>query len=410
VDRQAGVTRRNRARRLGLALRWPSLSASRPQLHALTGLRFVAALQVVVFHCTPWATWQTPPFVRNVAGSGYVAVSLFFVLSGFILTYAHEATGTPGKNVESLDRKRFYLSRFARIYPAYAFALALVAPFYFVHTFRIDGVATLIGQSVPVATLLQAWLPSAAMAWNPPGWSLSAEAFFYAVFPFVASVIVAARPRKAIVIGVVCYALSFLFPLAYLRIAPDGPILLSHESMAFWLNVLRYNPLVRLPEFVLGIVVARFYLAARETAPNRMVAPVASVLAVALVALVLVNAQRVPYPVLHNGLLAPVFAVLIVSLTAGRGPIAAFLATRPLVALGEASYSLYLLHVPLLIYWIKVTKHLPAELPRAIGPTAFVVFAVGGSLLCHRFVEVPMRERVLRRFSPQRTASVVPSL
>ena len=136
--------------------------APRSQLRSLTGLRFIAALQVLVFHCTSWESWGTPPFVRSIAGAGYVAVSLFFVLSGFILTYAHA-----GKGARPLDRKQFYLNRFARIYPAYAFALGLVGPFFFSHTLRVDGVVVLAKGAVAVVTLLQAWWPSVAMACAP---------------------------------------------------------------------------------------------------------------------------------------------------------------------------------------------------------------------------------------------------
>jgi peptidoglycan/LPS O-acetylase OafA/YrhL len=116
------------------------------------------------------------------------------------------------------------------------------------------------------------------------------------------------------------------------------------------------------------------------------------------------QAEGLPYPVLHNGLLAPVFAVLITSLAAGRGPVAAILATRPLVALGDASYSLYLLHIPLVILWSKVTTFLLGEsFHTSSGSTVgFVLSAVVASLLCHRYIELPMRDVVLRWWTAAR--------
>jgi peptidoglycan/LPS O-acetylase OafA/YrhL len=376
----------------------------RSQLRALTGLRFIAALHVVIFHCTSWESWDAPRLVRNMVGSGYVAVSLFFVLSGFILTYAHA-----GKGARPLERNRFYLNRFARIYPAYVFALALVAPFFVAHTLRVDGVAVLFEQAIPVVTLLQAWWPAVAMAWNPPGWSLSAEAFFYALFPLVAPALVASRRSVAWGVGAACYAYCLAVPLVYLQLAPDGPIDLAPRSMTFWLSFIRYNPAVRFPEFVIGIVFARWYLDARAEGKGGKWAALGSVIAVVVLLAVMAQSRDIPYPVLHNGLLAPVFALLIVSLAAGRGPIAAFLATRPLVALGDASYSLYVLHLPLAIIWSKAVTLLVGERVRASAAStaAFVLLAVVASLLCHRYVELPMRGVVLRRWTPREAPRAV---
>jgi len=369
----------------------------RSQLRSLTGLRFVAALQVLIFHCVPWASWGLPRLVRNLAGSGYVAVSLFFILSGFILTYAH-----CGEGARPLDRNRFYVSRFARVYPPYVFALALIAPFFVVHTIRIRGVVEFFREAISVLMLVQAWFPSVAMAWNPPGWSLSAEAFFYILFPFVAPALVASRRSTAFAVGIGCYVLSLAIPLAYVRLAPDGPVVLSHESMAWWLSVVRYNPAIRFPEFVIGIVFARFYLEARTNRLYRAGAALCSLLSACVILATLAQAEAIPYVVLHNGLLAPVFGVLIVSLAAGRGRISAFLATRPLVALGDASYSLYVLQVPLLILWSQVVARVAHGRFLASGActAALLAFAVVASLLCHRYVELPLRDLTLRRWAP----------
>ena len=94
---------------------------SRPSLRALTGIRFLAAYHVVLFHCTDWVHW-TNPWARSFVGSGYVAVSLFFVLSGFILTYTHCGEEPP----KPIALRPFYVSRFARIYPVYAVGLLLI--------------------------------------------------------------------------------------------------------------------------------------------------------------------------------------------------------------------------------------------------------------------------------------------
>lgn len=368
------------------------LNVARSQLRPLTGLRFIAALQVLVFHCTRWSSWSGHPFARNIAASGYVAVSAFFVLSGFILTYAHA-----GRDARPLDRRNFYANRFARIYPAYGFALALIAPFFIHHTLRVDGVLVFLKGAIAVPTLVQAWIPSLAMAWNPPAWSLSVEAFFYVLFPLVAPALVACRPSTAVSLAALCYASCLLVPLVYLGLSPDGLAPATHESMAFWLNALRYNPAVRFPEFVIGILLGRWYL---EGHVHRILgggAALWSVLSVVALVLALAEAPNLPYPLVHNGLFTPVIALFIATLAIGRGPIAALFGTRPMIALGDASYSLYVIHVPLLVFWDTAAKHVTSERFRASAwsTVALLACAVVASLLCQRYVERPLRERLL---------------
>ncbi|HSY24377.1 MAG TPA: acyltransferase, partial [Polyangiaceae bacterium] len=259
---------------VGLAGAGGPVAPARGHLRALTGLRFVAAVHVLSYHTTSWSGWSAGA-VRNIVGAGYVAVAFFFVLSGFILAYVHAPPEGPGGARERGGEGRqprgpwtntrpadFYARRFARIYPAYIFALALIAPTFLWHTFRTVGLAELARQAFPVLLLVQAFIPSAALAWNPPAWSLSAEAFFYLLFPFVAPRLVGLG-RKAVVAAFVgVYALSFLAPLSYLWLAPDGSGPATHATYTFWLNVLRYDPIVRLPEFLLGILLGRLYLGA----------------------------------------------------------------------------------------------------------------------------------------------------
>lgn len=364
---------------------------ARPQIGALTGLRFFAALHVFAFHGASSESPGIHGFVHDIAGCGYVAVSLFFVLSGFILTYVHARSGSL-----DIDWRRFYVARFARIYPAYAFALALIGPFFIVHTIRTEGIGQTLGRSVAVIALAQAYVPPWAMAWNPPGWSLSAEAFFYALFPWVAPRLCSCRRSTALAVGATCYAASLILPLVYQHLSPDGLPDPSASSQAFWLNVLRYGPLVRLPEFVIGIVAARIYLEHGGRALMRWEAELTTWLAVGALALVMARSRSIPYCVMHNGLLAPLFVALIVSLTA-RSFLASALQSRPALVLGEASYSFYVLQIPLLVLWSKVTGHIHVQaiLRYTRTPLSFLLVVTLSSLLCRRYVEQPLRRRIL---------------
>ncbi len=383
------------------------MTGARPHLRALTGLRFLAAFQVLIFHCTSWSAWTRHALVRNVAGSGYVAVSLFFILSGFILTYVH------GERNKPLDRTDFYVNRFARIYPAYLFGLLLVAPFYFVHTLRNEGAARLIGSAVAVLALIQAYVPSLALVWNPPAWSLSDEALFYALFPTIAPALVGRRKAVAVGVGLGCYALALAMPLAYVVLSPDGPSPAAPDSRGFWLGVVRYGPLVRLPDFVIGIVLGRLFLDDDFRRSWDARGAVGSIVAVVAMGAVLAVSPSIPYPLLHNSLLAPVFALLIVSLAVGRGPLAALLGTPLFVALGEASYSLYLIHVPLLIIWAKsigvvVARWLTSPAEQNAAAVLFLMTAIGASVVTHRYIEIPLRDAVRTSFRKRRVGAAAP--
>ena len=95
----------------------------RQPLPALTGLRFLAALYVVGFHYAPPLQHGADVFMS----AGYSAVSLFFCLSGFVLAYNYLDVE---RDAITVDRGRFWLSRFARVYPAYLLALAVTAPIF----------------------------------------------------------------------------------------------------------------------------------------------------------------------------------------------------------------------------------------------------------------------------------------
>src|SRR5438093_3826319 len=116
----------------------PYLNApARPYLNALASVRFLAALHVVLYHHRDDAFMAgVPDAIRQIVNGGYAAVGLFFVLSGFILTYTY--LGNPRR---PLDHRSFWAARVARTYPVYLFSFALGAPLFF--RFSVATVAPL---------------------------------------------------------------------------------------------------------------------------------------------------------------------------------------------------------------------------------------------------------------------------
>lgn len=364
---------------------------SHAHLPALTGVRFFAALYVVLFHYLR-AEHVEPRPLQALLASGHVAVGLFFVLSGFILAYTY------GAESDLLDRRRFWAARFARIYPVYLLGLALAAPFFVRDHVRTHTWFALAAESAAVLTGTQAWVPSLAIAWNTPAWSLSVEAFFYAIFPALASVVLRVRPRVAFAIAALAWGLSLTMVFAYVTLAPDGLASITRDTDAFWLVALKYGPLARLPEFVVGVALGRLYLAG-ALEPLR---PHAGALAFASVVVLfgVLASGAIPYVWAHNGALIPLVVLVVASLALGGGALGKTLGSRTLVALGEASYALYILHVPLEEWLHSLAKRVaPALLAERVFVPVCVAVTVASSVLVYRRFEVPMRDRLKRTLS-----------
>ena len=367
---------------------------ARPRLPALTGLRFFAAFYVVLFHLRATKIMFQSGLVGSIAQLGYTGVSLFFVLSGFILVYTYQGQHIP--------LGQFFRARFARVYPAYAFSLLLMAhsfyrSMYFFKPARLTwGAAHPFVASLSVLALLQSWIPLGASAWNIVAWSLSVEAFFYAVFPFVLGWLERRRKSQIFSLLLLFWMASLAVSISYVLLKPDGLGLAnSGVANATWLNVVKFNPLVRLPEFLMGMCGGMLFLrnaGGRKLATSLVLGALAGLLAVAYFS------PAIPYPILHTGLLSGIFAALVYGLALGPSW-TKFLNARILAVLGEASYSLYLLHDYVL------TRILVREQGRLVHTSVpwvvlAVAVAVAMAIGVYKFVEEPLRRKLNPRRHP----------
>jgi peptidoglycan/LPS O-acetylase OafA/YrhL len=334
----------------------PGKTARKPEISALTAVRWFAAVWVVCLHYAPVSS-SAPLWLRSFTSYGYLAVDFFFLLSGFILAYNYDDLGPDG-------RGKFWMSRFARIYPDYLFALLLAAPFAFQPTARA------FVKGVVVASLLQSWLPQTAFAWNSPAWSVSNEAFFYATFPFALAAIRAKSRNSLWVIALVCLAISAATRFLGNSLAPAGLTNVSIFFTAF--------PLVRWPQFLIGVASGVLFLRGIRIPVWLGFAVLVSLFAAA--------------PMLTTATVGSVaiagFALLVHGLAGASGW--ASVAFAPIVRpLGQASYAMYLLQEP-------IARYLGyGSWPRFAAYFATLTVA---SVVVFRLIEEPSRE-LLRRNS-----------
>jgi peptidoglycan/LPS O-acetylase OafA/YrhL len=355
---------------------------ARPALDQLTSLRFFAALAIVFHHFGSLAF--TNPKVLAVFSFLSSGVSFFFVLSGFVLVYAYASDS----GVRSL--RLFYQARLARLYPVYFLGLALML----IVTLHQYGYGDRrLGEDIIAPALLsmflfQAWIPRMANLLNGPGWSLSSEAFFYLVFPMLMSR--GARrflESHKVPIAIVSCVLGTV-PLLVLTLAFPNASKATMDSPAYaYANWAAFWPPVRLPEFVIGILIGLEFLKPNRTEfPLRIVGG-----AVATIALLLIGVPLEWRPLFHNSLLAPLFATIIYGLAISKGRIARLLSSRGLVLLGESSFALYILHFPLRSLVGSLWGRLFHSSPGFVFFWLYLALCIASSILVFRYLETPMR-------------------
>jgi peptidoglycan/LPS O-acetylase OafA/YrhL len=369
----------------------PPVSSRRPELRSLTGLRFLAAFLVLAYHALfsfPSASLRLAPGpVRSVLASGYVGVSLFFVLSGFVLAYAYVDGG-----VMTTPARTFWRARFSRVYPVYLAGLLAAVPLY-AAAWRANHVAEplivreMARQLAITGALLQAWLPADVFDLDGPSWSLSVEAFFYACFPLLVRAL--GRLRTTGLWGLLAVAwVATVIPAIALGSPATGV-----ESASTADLVVLFNPVARLPEFLIGVAAGLLFL--RRPTPDRRGGGVwrAVALACAMVIFaVLSQSERLPSLLLHEGLLDPLWALLVFSLACSGGSRNRGLGRAPWVVLGRASYSLYILHKPL-FYWLERWTG-GGPVPSARFLMAYVATSIALSTAVWWGCEEPLRRRL----------------
>ena len=359
------------------------MTAAKGQIRAHTGLRGIAALLVVAYHQEFGPFYKLPiELSTNVFRHSYLMVDLFFVLSGFIISYVYKADRKlPFSKNETIA---FLFTRFARIYPLHALTMFYMLFFAIASTTML----ALLGHATSSITaksfldwglqlvLVQSWIPGYE-AWNIPSWSISAEMFAYLLFPLIVSFCVLA-PRLAKIM-LLLSSLAF-----YIYVGATGGSLDIISGLA---------PLRCLAGFMLGMTI--YYGRLFVAAVSETIHSIIQVVAILWISVVLAMKGGDPF-------IIPAFALIVAFTWQDRGLVARALSRIQLQWLGEISYSVYLLHGPiggtLWFFWVPLEKRLGLAPPVTRAMWLVLIFAA--VLICshlsHRYIEVPARQRLTR--------------
>jgi peptidoglycan/LPS O-acetylase OafA/YrhL len=404
----------------------------RHDVPALTGLRFLAAFSVLLAHgLAATVTNNEPPtgaVLWLMQSSGF-GMTLFFVLSGFVIHYNYAGLVTDGR---LRGVAAFFWARFARLYPLFLlmmFVYVLVSQRQVAYWTGRPEEINAIFQALPYFLLsIQSWiyklidggaLIDAIRGGSPPTWSISTEWFFYLAYPLIAWLILRARAPVIIllVVGIWCVLWSSFSTGLYdhspqidaWAVGHFGAIagMQNHEdSFVRWL--LYISPYLRIGEFVLGAMTAQLYIVLQRRDVTRGENTFggamfwAAVLSVLLVTY-LEYSPDVPMTIFRkmntNFALAPSVALLVFCAARYRGAASRLLTSRPAIALGEASYSIYLVHSIVLISAVKLTGSAVHGTAYNVVKLIFLMaIVVAISLLLYAYYEAPARSWLRRRW------------
>jgi peptidoglycan/LPS O-acetylase OafA/YrhL len=395
----------------------------RRSIAALTGLRFVAAFCVLCSHSIA----QLVPFPNGgpvwkfvLSYLMVIGMPLFFVLSGFVMQYNYAEQITTRTGIY-----QFFVARFARLYPLYIGCIA----FDLASSWGYGQLPAATPDALPYyLTLSQSWVYPffgnttllGIFGWTSVTWSISTEFFFYLSFPLICLGTARLRSPRAIGVAITVLTVAGLVLVAVLGtfwsaiddfgVRHFTPLMAEQPQDLFWW-ILAVSPYVRLLEFILGCLCAALIAALARVPVSAWEQRLGAFLTWSAVALTVViyGLALAPIPwAWLRGLricfgFAPSVALLIFCCARYRNGIVLALSAPLLVLGGEASYSLYLLHYPLIEAFMHTVRPVTSrgiEIADILQWFLMMGSAIGLSLVTWRLFEIPARRWLRTAMSP----------
>lgn len=386
--------------------RSPLAAPPREQIHPLTGIRIIAAVWVVFFHIRgnlylefPW-TKQLAPILDN----GALGVDMFYVLSGYVLVITYGSR--MGTHFDLTTTLRFWWTRIARIWPAYVVTLVIAAVWHgwLSTTERFDPVPPrdfTVPSFIRQALLVDQWFApdSDRLFWNGAAWTVSAEALAYLFFPLLILLVwrFAATQRRTV---------QLVAPMV--AIAPVALLIAAMGNLyADWMWLMRIAC-----GFLSGMLLAAT-IHHWDSPRSRQVADILGILLPLGIVGGVYAMDRMGLGHLGSVFLIPVMMVTVGAFALSRRGASRILGSRPFVFGGKVSYSVYLVHMPIIevLWYLQNTNpafHAGGTLSK-IGFLLIPVLVLASGSLLWRLVEEPARLAMKRMSIPRERAIALQS-
>ncbi len=366
-----------------------------PEIKSLTSIRGISAVYVMIFHYIPGVPLSNP--ATTFIAHGYLAVDLFFVLSGFVMALNYGQMFESGWSFAVY--RKFLGRRVARIYPLYVAATAaayILIQLNLLHWPNLSSMTAILAANL---TMIQSW--GLAGSLDSPAWSISAEWSAYLVFPIVLTCCLFRNAIWALSAAAVSVIALVLLCTIAQSVGHDP----TSQAQAL-LDITRPDlalPVVRcIAEFTLGVTTFR----ACQTAWSTRFAN--SEWSAVMLAIVIAFLLSVPKTDL---LITLLFPLLILSLSSNQTASSRVLSFGPFELLGRLSYSIYLVHALMggLVEWAHgIVEHHGIAHAQTYAAASAIFLTFPCAYLAFRFIEVPGR-RLLRgifeQTKPQSIAS-----
>lgn len=339
-------------------------------INTLTSLRLIFALMVFGAHCYVIDDIFSTHFFKE----GFVGVSFFFVLSGFIIAYNYQKK----LQEKEITRRTFWVARIARVYPLHWLTLfiAVILGDYVVASGGLDWFKHFLAS----LTLTHAYIPEADyyFSFNSPSWSLCCEQLFYICFPFLVPL---TRNYKY---------LLYIFCVTAILLVVGMHFTPEEEIKGYWY----VNPITRFPDFIAGMLLFPLYERLKDKPITFRQGSLMEIGAVILFLTFYMCASEIPKVYRYSCFYWLPVAVVLISFSLQKGILSRILSHRFLVVGGEISYGFYLIHLFILLSYAKWQKEAGFDIAWYISVPVLFGITVLLSLLSYRYFERPMNKRV----------------
>ena len=339
-------------------------------IKTLTSLRLIFAIMVFGAHCYVIDKFFDIHFFKE----GFVGVSFFFVLSGFIIAYNYQEKLQENK----ITKHAFWVARIARVYPLHWLTLFIAAVLggYVITSGAMDWLKHFLASF----TLTNAYIPKADyfFSFNSPSWSLCCEQLFYLCFPFL--VPLAKNYRHLL------YLFGFMAALIIV-----GMYFTPEENIKEYWYV---NPVTRFPDFIVGILLFQLYERLKNKNITSLQGSLFEIAAIVLFLGFYFYAAEIPKVYRYSCYYWLPIAVVLISFSLQKGFVSRLLSNRILIIGGEISYSFYLIHLFVLLSYAKWQKESNFHIDWYISIPILFCIIILLSLLSYSYFEKPMNKLI----------------